>query len=343
MTGDKTYQGVASFPLISGEVSVQVGLEGLSLRAPHSRTVLDFSQLRSFELRNFQFLFETTEGKADITRMGRDTDGFYAELWNAYAERTRESLFVEEPVLMEASGDYSYADDGGTAKGEAMIRLYPGCVLILPRDNKARRIPLCFVEELSINSYTISIKLDTDERYELIRLGRDTIPLFDQLQKRRDEVQRLWEKAHQDLTEYLDSRLGDARERFQVMKRLCGNDMVFCGVFAPESQEFWLAAIHKDRAVVELITEEKTATYTYQIRGPVNAFVLRLRHAMEAIGLHREVLYLEENEMRRNTLYIMSVERNAHLRFLRECISGRVIHTETWEKRLAEMLLMEKT
>ena len=72
MTGDKTYQGVASFPLISGEVSVQVGLEGLSLRAPHSRTVLDFSQLRSFELRNFQFLFETTEGKADITRMGRD-------------------------------------------------------------------------------------------------------------------------------------------------------------------------------------------------------------------------------------------------------------------------------
>lgn len=342
MIGDKTYHGVASFPLISGEASVQVGLEGISLRTPQGQTFLDYSQLRSFELRSFQFFFETSDGKASLTRMGRDIDGFYEELWDAYAERTRESLFVEEAAVMEASGEYSYADDGGEAKGEAKVRLFPTCVLILPRDNRARRIPLCFVDELSIHGYTINIKLDTNEKYELVRLGRDTLPLYDQMTQRRQEVQRQWHRAHQDLNEHLEIRLGDSRERFQALQRLCGKEQVICGIFAPESQDFWVTAIHNNRAAVELITEEKTATYTYQIRGQEKEFAVRLRHAMEAMGLHREILYLEESELRKNTLYTMAVERNAHLRFLRGCMSGRVIHTESWEKRLSEMFILDK-
>lgn len=336
MTGDKQYSGIASFPSISGEVNVHVGSEGLSLQSTHNQVVLDYSQLRRFELRGFRFLFETADGQAELTQMGRDTDGFYEELWRAYAERTSKALFVEDPPVMEAEGEYSYSDDGGTAKGEARIRLHPTCVVILPRDEGARRIPLCFVSELSISGYTIHIKLDTNETYELIRLGRDTIPLYDQLVEHKRTVQQKWIHAHQELADDFETRIGDSRDRFLVLQKLTGKDQVISGLFSPENEAFWMAAFHHNRVAVEFVCEEKTATYIYELRGTTPDFTLRLRHAMEAMGLHREILYLEDNELRENALYRMALRRNSHLRFLRDCMSVRVIHTESWEKKIIE-------
>ncbi len=339
MTNDGNYNCTIASLVYTGEAIAHIGKEGLDFQTGKGAIPLNYANVRSFCLKNYHFFLDTPEGTVELSHMGHDTEGFYEELWLAYNSRSRESLFVEGESFMNAEGEYSYADDGGSAKGTAKICLYPTCVCIMPPDYGARRIPLCFVQELELDGYTIRIMLDTEEKYELIRLGRDTKPFFETLGKFRKETQTQWLAAHASLEANLDNRLGEALGRYHFLQDICGKDHVISGLFSPDGSEFWIAAFGNGSVAVELITEDKSATYLYRFAGDAKVFEKRLRHAMEAMGVHREIIFMEEGALKGNPLYSMGVERNAHLRFLRSCMTGRVIHTESWEKRVMESLI----
>ncbi len=338
MTNDGNYNCTIASPVYTGEAIVHIGKEGLDIQTGKGAYLLDYANVHSFCLKAWHFFLDTSEGKFELSQMGHDTEGFYEELWLAYNSRSRESLFVEGEPFMNAEGEYSYTDDGGSAKGTAKICLYPTCVCIMPADSGARRIPLCFVQDLMLDGYTIRIMLDTEEKYELIRLGRDTKPFFENLGKFRKDAQTQWQAAHAVLEANLDNRLGEVLGRHHFLQDICGKDGVISGLFSPEGTEFWIAAFGNGSVAVELVTEDKSATYLYRYAGDQKVFERRLRHAMEAMGVHREIIFMEDEALKVNSLYSMGVERNAHLRFLRGCMTGRVIHTESWEKRVAEGL-----
>ena len=92
-----------------------------------------------------------------------------------------------------------------------------------------------------------------------------------------------------------------------------------------------MALLHEGNAAVEMVTEEQTATYLYHYELADDVFEQRLRHALESVALHREVIFAD---LAQAPLYQMSVQRNYHLQYLRAHHAGRIIHTAAWEKQL---------
>jgi hypothetical protein len=84
---------------------------------------------------------------------------------------------------------------------------------------------------------------------------------------------------------------------------------------------------------VELVTPEQTATYLYAYDTGDRVFEYSLRHAMESVGLHREVIFVDLSD---KPLYQMTVERSYHLRFLRNHNVKRIIHNAAWDKNLSD-------
>lgn len=312
-----------------------MGREALAFQTGGGALLLDYSRIDDCRLLDYRVLLDTPDGVYELSRLGQQTEAFFEKLWAAYAARSRESLFIEGAASLEAEGEYAYADDGGSAKGKAKLDLRPLCVSIVPHNAGARRIPLCFVQDLRLDDYVITAELDTGERYELARLGRDTLPFYEMLCKYRDETQRQWAAQHDLLLAGLDSRLGNSAENYNFLKNLRGEANIAAGLFAADSGDFWFAAFGEGRAAVELVLEEKAATYLYRFTLERPVFETRLRHAMEAMGPHREIIFMEDEALRSNALYTMALRRNAHLRFLRESMSGRAVHTGGWNDKVA--------
>ncbi|MBQ8934647.1 MAG: hypothetical protein IJ061_10265 [Lachnospiraceae bacterium] len=59
---------------------------------------------------------------------------------------------------------------------------------------------------------------------------------------------------------------------------------------------------------------------------------------MEAMGVHREIIYLSDEQLAEKPLYRMAVDRAPAVRFLRERSDGRLIHSAGHDKRLEEYL-----
>ena len=64
----------------------------------------------------------------EVSMLGFSFDGFWEELSKAYAERSREALFVEETAVMAVEGEYRTAAESGRGR----IALFPDAVCILP-------------------------------------------------------------------------------------------------------------------------------------------------------------------------------------------------------------------
>lgn len=56
------------------------------------------------------------------------------------------------------------------------------------------------------------------------------------------------------------------------------------------------------------------------------------------MGVHREIIYLSDEQLEEKPLYRMSVARSEAVRFLRERSCGRLIHNESHSKRLQDFL-----
>lgn len=153
--------------------------------------------------------------------------------------------------------------------------------------------------------------------------------VFDEFSRHRAEIVGQWESAHRDLVRSLSARLGDAAVRYDMMKGMSGR--VVEGIFSLNTDGFWFALLHDGKAAVEMVTGEHTATYLYHYELADDVFEHRLRHALESVALHREVIFADLSE---TPLYQMAVQRNYHLQYLRAHHTGRIIHTAAWEKQL---------
>ncbi len=336
-------------PAYSGETVIRIEKDRLTFQTSGRTLSLDFALIAEIRVANFRVLLKTDDGDFEISKLGYDFDGFYEMLYRAFCDRSQEALFVNGVPLLEAAGEFAYQDVFNTRQGTALLRIFEDCVLILPPDDGGRRVPLCFVEEIIRENFTIRIVLDTGERYELIRLGRKTESFFDLLTTYHQKAKSRYAA---DLAAMAGNQKEDPpmiRERYRVLTTVCGADQVFRGVFAPaaknpeeaaEDQDlplfFWFVGLHPDRAAVELSTGEKTATYLYRFLNSSGDFLSQLRHAMEAVKDHREVIYLEEISPKTTPLYAMAIKRSGALHFLRKAMAGRLIHNESWPSRVSE-------
>ncbi len=310
-------------------VNCVIGNESLDFISAKYRHSLNYADLQDFRLINYRLRLITASGDFELSELGYETEAFFEKLWNAYKERSLEALFVEGTPLYSGEGDYDFTEQGSSYHGIAKVELFADAFCFCPHDHLARRIPLCFAQEPVDSS--ISLSLDTGDIYNIRRIGRDTQAIIEKICTLQKTVLRQWESAHRDLYDNIKQRLGDKLHNYEHM-RDSGCRMI-SGLYRLDGEGFWFAGLKNGKAAVELVTSEQTATYLYRYDMEDSSFEHSIRHAMESVGLHREVIFADLSD---KPLYRMTVERSYHLRFLREHNSERAIHNQSWDRKITD-------
>lgn len=326
-----TYNCTVNAEAFAGEAVCAIGREEVQFRADKRTFTVNYADVKDLRLLNYHLFLETSNGKVEVSQLGLQTEDFFEKLWEAYNARCLDALFVEDEPLFTGEGDYAYTEQGEERHGIAKISLHSDCLCLLPHNNGARRIPLCFSQEPETEQFKISLKLDTGDQYQISRIGRHTEDVFEKMCAARTKVVKKWKAAHEELSAQLSERLGERADEYQQMEAV-GCRMI-CGLYSLDDTGFWFAGIKEGKAAVELVTNEQTATYLYTYDTSDTDFEYALRHAMESAGLHREVIF---TDLADKPLYQMTVERSRALRFLRAHNAGRIIHSGGWGERLRE-------
>jgi hypothetical protein len=326
-----TYQCLLTKDQLTGQGACSIGHDALEFNNAQGQIVLDYADLIDFRLPGYRILLRTTSGEVVLSELGHDTEAFFEQLWNAYMERSKESLFASGEILYSGEGDYDFSEQGDVQHGIAKVELLPDALILCPHDHLSRRIPLCFIQDIVEENYSIVLTLDTGDKYSLRRLGRDSITVCEKIRMLRERISKQWQQAHRELNSHLEEQLGEKASSYRHMLD-CGCNM-YAGLYRLDGDGFWFAGFKNGKAAVELVTQEQSATYlyTYDIDS-LQAFEHSLRHAMESVGLHREVIF---TELADKPLYRMTVDRSYHLRFLREHNQGRIVHNTAWEKNIS--------
>ena len=335
MAGFGTYGCRLASDRLCGEATCQIGAEALELRTDAGALRVDYADLRDFRLLDYRLLLDTAGGRVELSALGFQTEDFFGKLWEAYAARSGEALFVTGEPCYTGEGDYAYTEQGVEAHGIAKVALYPDCLCLFPHDDRARRIPLCFADAPEAADFWISLRLDTGDIYRVGRMGRSFDAVSEKIVALQQKVAQRWRKAHKELADDLSARLAADAEGYRRMESL-GCRMV-TGLYSLEDESFWFAGIRDGKAAVEWVTQEQTATYLYTFDTDEAVFECSLRHALESAALHREVIY---TDLGGKPLYQMTVQRSYHLRFLRDRFAGRIIHNSSWPERLREFFGM---
>ena len=294
------------------DAELSVEREGLR----YGNSFLDYADFKAIRPINHRVYIDTLVGETvEIAMLGFSYDGFLEELTDCFAKRSMEALFAEEEVVMRCEGEYKLEDSWG----RGVIVLLPDAVCVLPMNCRAVRIPLCFTTELRLDGYLLHIRLRSGRTYTVGRMGYDTKPFFERAQ------------AAADLTK---------KKRAQAIEKLrLTPPYTHAGLFRTGQPElYWLAAFGDGCCAVELYTGDDAATYLYRFSGSQEQFLYSLEEAMEAMGVHREIIWLTEEQLGEKPLYRMSVARSEAVQYLRGKSAGRLIHNAAHEKKLAEFL-----
>ena len=296
---------------------ISIEKEGLQLGGDF----VDFAEVQNLRPINHRVFVDLFDGSSvEISMLGFSYDGFWEELMTAFGSRSLEALFIEEPLLMDCEGEYGLPmEDGGTERGRCKVQLYTDAVCILPQTSRAVRIPLCFAEEIVLEGYQLSIRMRTGEVYLVGKMGYDTKPFAERC---------------------MDSWKKTVKTRSQMLASLkTEQPFLHPGLFRTmQTEEHWAAAFGTGVCAVELYTNDQAATYLYSFPDK-DQFVFFLEEAMEAVGSHREIIFLPEDQLNQNALYRMAVHRSRAVRFLRESSAGRLIHNAAHAEKLHQFLV----
>ena len=298
--------------VFKAEAELSIEKEGVRL----GNRFLDYSEVKALIPVNHRIVIDTLSGeKIEISMLGFSYDGFWEELMDCYGRRSLEALFVDEEQIMLCEGEYIIAGESGRGK----IALYPDAVCVLPQTCNAIRIPLCFTEEIMLDGYQLHIKMQTGEEYIVGKMGYDTKPFAERAEKAALSVKKLREKA-----------LADTSLNAPFTEK---------GLFrSKRPEQYWNAVFGKGVCAVELFTGEDAATYLYRFDEDKEIFLAGLYRAMEAVGTHREMIYMSDEQLKANPLYMMTVHRTPAVRNLRARSDGRIIHGKNHLERLEEYL-----
>ena len=302
------YQGCVN----GADASLSVEREGLQL----GKRFLDFADVDTLRPVNHRVLIGTPAGEQiEISMLGFSFDGFWEELTDLYGRRSLEALFVEEDQQMRCEGEYEVPGE----RGRGVIALYPDAVCILPPSSRAVRIPLCFAERIDLDGYQLTLTLRSGARYAVGKMGYDTQPFAERAARFAAQVKK---------------------QRAAAIAALpLQPPFTEKGLFrTKEPEKGWNAAFGDGVCALEFRTGEDAATYLYRFTEPRAQFLTMLCEATEAMGIHREIIYLPEEKIAEKPLYRMAVARSEAVRFLRARSDGRLIHSAGHAQRLEEYL-----
>ena len=169
----KVFTGLVKCPLFSEQAKLILEKDALLITAMFDQLPIPYGEITAFALAGYQVDIQTPSGVVSVSCMGQAAQWFYDKLYGAYNNVVLSALLVEGDHSFEAKGEYIAEENGRTRQGQAVIRLYEDCLCILPPDEHARRVPLCFLTGMEKDGFSMTLTLSTGERYTLSKLGRE--------------------------------------------------------------------------------------------------------------------------------------------------------------------------
>ena len=194
------YSGTIDSPFLIGEVSLTIDKDGLLTETLFDRVMIAYETIESLLLDNYVVHLRARNGDIRISRLGQGCEWFYRELWEAFALKVQTVLHAKGAPLFETKGRYTFND----RQGEALIRIFSDCIMILPPNKDGRRIPLVFINGMKREGYALSIILTTGEHYMFSMLGLDLDPFEGKIY----EVIKALQGRNTNFISTLDSSLG---------------------------------------------------------------------------------------------------------------------------------------
>jgi len=175
------YAAQVTSPVISGEVKLIIGDDALTITGLFDVVAVPYADMSNLTLESYTVRVVCDTGMFCLNGLGNWCQPFFDALTTAYHQVVLKSLFVAGDPVLVACGDWQ-ADEGGQKVGGcAALRVYPDCVVSLPNDMSARRVPLAFVTGLEAAGYAVTLHIG-DDRYDFSRLGYDHEPFVQAIQ-----------------------------------------------------------------------------------------------------------------------------------------------------------------
>ncbi|MCL1905874.1 MAG: hypothetical protein FWG06_02575 [Clostridiales bacterium] len=186
------YTACAASALVNGEVTLKIGETALTVTALFDVASISFAEINGLKHTDNTVTVNADSGDYEFTRLGSWCKPFYDSLYEAYNKAVLRSLFIKGSPILTANGETGYKENGETVSVKATIHIYENNVTALPPDLTARRVPLCFVTGLDKGDYELTLHLNTGELYSYAKLGYDTYPFAEEIEK---QIRKLREGA----------------------------------------------------------------------------------------------------------------------------------------------------
>ena len=186
------YNAKAASPLVNGDAVLKITDKGLMLTTTFDTAEVPFCDMNELSLANYVITLKADSGDYVFSMMGNWCQPFHDALSEAYNKAVLRSLFVKGAPIVTAKGYYSFSDVSGIAAGDAPVHVYGNCIVTLPPDLNAKRVPLCFARGLDKGDFQMTLTLDTGEKYLWGRLGYETAPFTEAVEK---QIRALREKT----------------------------------------------------------------------------------------------------------------------------------------------------
>lgn len=167
------FEGYAECALFAEEVKITLTQDEVIVAALFDQLVLPYGKISAFAFENYRVTVNTADGMVAFSRMGQETEWLYDKLYAAYNGAALRALLVEGEPVFEAPGDFTAEENGVCLREHGVIRLYEDCLCLLPPNENARRIPLCFMTGMEKGDFSRTLLLSTGERYTVAKMGRE--------------------------------------------------------------------------------------------------------------------------------------------------------------------------
>ena len=144
-TVTEAFEGYVECPLFAQECRIVLETDGLVFAGRFQQVDVMYGEITAIHLADYLLTLTTDSGRFTISRMGQKLQWLYEKLYAAYNDAVLEALKITGTPLLEITGEYIAEEEGMVHRGPAQIRLYEDCLCILPPNENARRLPLCFL------------------------------------------------------------------------------------------------------------------------------------------------------------------------------------------------------
>lgn len=167
------FEGYAECSLFLEDVKISLTENEVVISALFDHLILPYSEITSFTFENNRVSVQTEELSVCFSRMGQQAEWLYDKLSVAYNDAVLKALKVSGECLFEADASFALKENGAELSENGKIHLYEDCICLLPSNENARRIPLCFVKSMKKGDYSVTLILSEREQYTISKMGRE--------------------------------------------------------------------------------------------------------------------------------------------------------------------------